>query len=141
MKRHRCAPGNYPGTSVVAGTHRTRKTNVSQGNWKDLATNFAALTTSAYSNSCVLQGHEPPTSATLTVGITTRPHWPLAVVVRRYYKVRIAQWRIIEATQHHHQASTRHNKNQSGTSTLVVCGIFHVIVKLSKMATRHKDGP
>jgi hypothetical protein len=76
MKRHRCAPGNYPGTSVVPGMHGTRKTNVSQGNWQDLAANFAASTTSAYYNSCVSQGHEPPTSATLSLGLTTRPHWP-----------------------------------------------------------------
>ncbi len=57
MKRQRCAPGNYPGASVVPGTHGTRKTNASQGNWQDLATNFAASMTSAYSNSCVSQGH------------------------------------------------------------------------------------
>ena len=24
-----------------------------------------------------MQGHEPPTSATLSVDLTTRPHWPL----------------------------------------------------------------
>jgi hypothetical protein len=77
MKRHRCAPGNYPGTSVVPGTHGTQKTNFSQGNDTELATNFAASTTSTYSNSCVSQGHEPPTSATLSIGLTTQPHWPL----------------------------------------------------------------
>ena len=77
MKRHGCAPGNYPVTSIVPGTHGTQKTNVSWGNWKDLATNLAALTTSAYSSSGVLQGHEPPTSATLSIGLTTWPHWPL----------------------------------------------------------------
>ena len=43
---------------------------------------LAALTTSAYSSSGVLQGHEPPTSATLSVGLTTRPHWPLRGCVR-----------------------------------------------------------
>ena len=49
---------------------------VSRGNWQDLATNLAASTTSAYSSSGVSQGHKSLTSATLSVGLTTRPHWP-----------------------------------------------------------------
>jgi len=87
MKRHRCAPGNYPGTSVVPEMHGTRKTNVSQGNGTELATNFAASMTSAYSNSCVSQGHEPPTSATLSVGLTNQPHWPASHGVKRGVQV------------------------------------------------------
>jgi len=66
------------GHDATSDAHGTRKTNASQGNWKDLATNLAALTTSAYSSSSISQGHEPPTSATLIVGLTTQPHWPLA---------------------------------------------------------------
>ena len=33
--------------------------------------------TSAYSSSGISQGHEPLTSATLSVVLTTRPHWSL----------------------------------------------------------------
>jgi hypothetical protein len=33
MERHRCAPGDYPGASVVPGMHGMQKKNVSQGNW------------------------------------------------------------------------------------------------------------
>ena len=35
--------------------------------------------TSACSSSGVSQGHEPPTSATLSVGLITRPYWPLRI--------------------------------------------------------------
>jgi hypothetical protein len=71
-------PRGRSGASVVPGTHGTRKTNISRGNSTELATSLAASTTSAYSNSGISQGHEPPTSATLSVGLTTQPHWPLS---------------------------------------------------------------
>ena len=44
------------------------------------------MTTSAYSNSSVLQGHEPLTSATLSVGLTTRPHWPFMGRLDKMFK-------------------------------------------------------
>ena len=53
----------------------TRKTNVRRGLFRFPATNILLRRLSAYSSSGVLQGHEPPTSATLSVGLTTRPHW------------------------------------------------------------------
>ncbi len=57
-----------------------------RGTGRTLLLTFAASATSAYSNSCVLQGHKPPTSATLSVGLTTRPHWPLSGEMKRYVK-------------------------------------------------------
>jgi hypothetical protein len=33
-----------------------------------------------------LQGHEPPTSATLSVGLTTQPHWPWSTGVQKTKK-------------------------------------------------------
>ncbi len=52
----------------------------------ELATNLAASTTSPYSNSGILQGHKPLTSATLSVGLTTQPHWPVLALVFAWLK-------------------------------------------------------
>ena len=54
---------------------RNAKDNVSRGTRQDLATNLA-IDDSPYSSSGISQGHKPPTSATLRVGLTTQPHWP-----------------------------------------------------------------
>jgi hypothetical protein len=64
---------------------RERQTRQS-GAWQDLATNLAASMTSTYSSSGILQGHEPPTSATLSVSLTTQPHWPWSTGVKKKKK-------------------------------------------------------
>ena len=81
-------PRGQPGASVVPRMHRTQKTNISQGNGMELATNLAASRTSTYSNSGILQGHKPPTSATLSVGLTTQPHWPYMDPMKKDIKER-----------------------------------------------------
>ena len=52
----------------------TQKTNVRRGLLRFPATNILLRQLSAYSSSGVLQEHEPPTSATLSVGLTIWPH-------------------------------------------------------------------
>ncbi len=68
--------GTTPGRpSFPERTEHERQTSV-RGTGRTLLLTFAASTTSAYSNSCVSQGHKPLTSATLSVSLTTWPHWP-----------------------------------------------------------------
>ncbi len=76
MERHRRAQGTTLGRPSFQ--ERTEhKDKRPSGELVGPATNllFRQSTTSVYSNSGVLQGHKPPTSATYHVSQTTQPHW------------------------------------------------------------------
>jgi hypothetical protein len=77
-------------------------------------------------------------NATIVRNVLTLLAVSMAIAMRRYYTVHIAQWRrfvaFIKATKRHHRAITRSDRHQSDMPT-PISGVYFIVKSLKKSSS------